>query len=112
MPVPAGGDDLRIHPTAIVADENPQVARGVFNFDYNFGGAGMPERIGKSFPADKINLIVSDGPQRTGRALDNDAKFAVCGNREVFLNAGKLFLKILANGLRRAQSADSVAAFI
>ena len=97
MPVSARSYELRIHAATIVANQKPKLARGVLNFQYNRGGAGMAEGIGKSFAPDEINLIMNNRSQPPWRAFHDDTKFALGGNGEILLDTGKFLFEILAN---------------
>src|SRR5258708_38449947 len=110
MPVAARGQDLRIHAATVVADEDAEVACGVFNFHHDLHGARMPKRVGQRFPANEIYFVANGGPQLTGRTFDDVAKFALRGNGEIFLDPGKLLFQIFANDVRWSKTPNRVAA--
>ena len=91
------GLGLLVHAAAVVTDQDSQMACGVFNFHDNLGGAGVPKRIGQSFASNEINFVVNEEPELPRRTFHDDAKFALRGDGEVFLNAGKCFFQALAN---------------
>jgi hypothetical protein len=63
-----------IDSATIVADQNPQLARSVFQFHLNATRPGVTERIHQCFPADTVNLIADAWLQWQGLALHNDPK--------------------------------------
>lgn len=57
MPVAPGAQNLGVDSAAVVAHENPQVARRILKLHFNGAGVRVAECIRERFMANKINLI-------------------------------------------------------
>src|SRR5260370_11196384 len=75
MSLSARGQEMRIHAATIVANQEPQLARGILDFHYNLSGAGMAESISKGFASNEINLIINNRPQLPCLAFHDAPKF-------------------------------------
>src|SRR5260370_33307054 len=76
MSLSARGQELRIHAATIVANQEPQLARGILDFHYNLSGAAMAASISKGFASNGINLIMHNPPQLPWHPFHDDATFA------------------------------------
>src|SRR5688572_3570603 len=108
----AGGEDFGVDTTAVIANKNAQVTRGIVEFDFDFLGARMKERIHQCLPADAVSLITNDRVQRARTAFDNDLESNVIGNGHFLLDSRESLLEILTRPLKGSQALDGVATLL
>ena len=60
---------------AVVADQNPELAEGVIDLDFNAFCASVAEGVNQRLPADSVYIVTQKRTQRPGLPLHNDAKF-------------------------------------
>ena len=60
VPLAARLQQLRIDAASVVADQDSQLAGGVFELISMLFARGMPECVDQSFAADAINLVAQD----------------------------------------------------
>jgi hypothetical protein len=70
----AGLEDVVVNAATVVADEDAQLSWGVFEFDFDTAGAGVPEGIQESLAADGIDFVANGWMQRLRVAFHDDVK--------------------------------------
>jgi hypothetical protein len=69
----AGVQYLRVDPAAIIANQNLQLVRGIFQFQFDAARLGVPERIYQGLACDTVHLISDHWVQGTGLPFRNDS---------------------------------------
>ena len=83
MSLPPGFQDLRVDSLAVIADQEAEVVSPVLEHSLYRRSTGVPERIRECFPADAINFVPHQRPERARRALYDYLIFDLPGSRQV-----------------------------
>src|SRR6185295_20103004 len=68
----SGARNVRVDTAAVVANEEPQLARRVFDFDLDRLGARVTERVQQSLAPDPVHFIPHRGIELPGAAFYDD----------------------------------------
>jgi hypothetical protein len=89
---------LRVNATTVVADENAEMFRSIFQFDFDVPCAGFAEGIHQHFTANTVDFIADNWMQRPGPPFDSHAKPnlfpSLLMDGEFLLDTGKCLFEI------------------
>jgi hypothetical protein len=110
--VPPCPQHLWINASAVVANDNAQLAWQVFNFRFDPAGCGVPQRIQERFSRNPINLLLNCGYQGPSLAKDDNTQAGPAASREVVVGIAQRFLEAAVRQRRRAQAQQSGSPFV
>src|SRR5688572_23704368 len=96
MAIAPGVQNVRVDTAAVIADQNTQVPRTVFELHFDPLRARMPEGVDQSLTSDAIHLVANERMNRADVSLDGHLEIRAVARGVFLLHQTEGLLQVVA----------------